>query len=94
MQEIETVTGLGYFKDQAGRIISKADLPPGKHIVKDGFVFIEVGNRDELDHVEIYKDPADILQQSQDAMIAEKTRELAIIELKKEGKLPPDFEDI
>ena len=94
MSEFETETGLGYFKDQADHIVSKADLPPGKHIVKDGFIFIEVSNRDELDHVEIYRDPTDILKQDRQIMITAKARALAIAELIKEGKLPPDYEEI
>ena len=93
MQTLETETGLGYFKDQADHVIAKADLPPGRHLLKDGFIFVEVSNRDELDQVEIYRDPAEIQKQGDRTLIAAKMRLIAIAQLIAEGKLPPDFED-
>ncbi|TAN61353.1 hypothetical protein EPN18_06795 [bacterium] len=58
-----TTTGLGYIKDDVtGRIVSKCDFPakvnimtgkpiPTTHLIKDGYSFVEVVSRAELDAI-------------------------------------------
>lgn len=83
---MEVKTGYGYFKDKEGNIIAKAELPVGEHPLKAGYTYVEVANRKALDAVKIYTPP-----ESGDVkvarLISEKLRDLAIAELKKEGKL-------
>ena len=50
-------------------------------VFKDGQVLINETNKQERE-----------LRSQQESMITAKSRELAIVELKREGKLPPDFE--
>ena len=91
MTEMNTKTGLGYYKDQDDHIIAKYDLPPGQHILKEGLIFIEVNNREELDHIEIYREPSEVQRQGYVSMISKRARQIAIEQLKAEGKLPPDY---
>lgn len=93
MQTVEVKTGFGYYQDTQGHVVSKAELPEGSHRLAEGLIYIELQNRDELDAIEVYIDPAEIEKQDREKLIRDKTRELAIAELKKEGKLPPDYED-
>ena len=84
-------TGIGYFvKD--GKIIAKYDLPLGVH--KDppeGVTFVELQSRKELDAIEV------VVEKSEKTLINElirnKIREMAISELKKEGKLSDEYSE-
>ena len=93
MKFFDTKTGIGYFKDQAGHIIRKADLPAGKHPLKDGFTYVECVNKEALDAIELYVDPAVIDKAETERKIRSKTRAIVIAELIKDGDLPPDFKD-
>lgn len=46
-------TGFGYFVDSKGEIVCKAELPEGKHPVKEGYSFVEVEDKDALALVNI-----------------------------------------
>lgn len=58
---MDVKTGYGYIKDSQGRIVCRYDLPPGKHPIKDGYAFIEVADKKELDKIEVYKEPTPVL---------------------------------
>lgn len=53
MSNFETTTGLGFIQDSNGNIITKCVLSPGQHVLKDGFTFVEVNSKEELDAVAI-----------------------------------------
>lgn len=83
--EIEVKTGFGYFVDSNGHITDKATLPIGKHPL-EGYTYVEVASKNELDAVKLYIKPkTDKLIKEE--MIQIKIREQAIKELQKEGKL-------
>jgi len=88
MTKILVKTGFGYYKDQAGHIVAKAELPPGQHDLPDDLIYVEVNSKAELDAVEVYKDPAVVQQAEQQRKIAQKLRDMAIKELIKEGQWP------
>jgi hypothetical protein len=46
-------TGYGYIKDANGKIISKYDLPRGEHPLSDGYTFVEVPSRNDLDKIQV-----------------------------------------
>jgi hypothetical protein len=82
-------TGFGYLKDADGNIVTKIELPPGNHPLKDGYVFFEVSSKSELDSVKTYVPPTPPKSDEVklEELINNKIREIAIAELKKEGKL-------
>ncbi|MBW8003350.1 MAG: hypothetical protein FVQ80_15275, partial [Planctomycetes bacterium] len=90
MSKILVQTGFGYYKNQAGDIVSKAELPAGNHDLANGFVYIEVQNKSELDAIEIWQDPAILQQHENEQKIRTKMRQLAIDALKAAGDLPAD----
>jgi len=55
--DFEVKTGYGYFKDKDGNIITKAELPKGKHLLKEGYTYYEVSSKEELDQIEVYQPP-------------------------------------
>ena len=79
-------TGYGYIRDLNGNIVAKYELPQGEHPSVAGYTYHEVATRKELDAVEVFI-PPETDEQKVERLIAEKQRELAIVELKKEGKL-------
>jgi len=91
MKTFQTETGLGYFVDGAGHVTSLADLPPGEHPLRDGFIFVEVADREALGSVEIWQDPAAVETTAIAEKIQRKSRQLAIDALKAEGELPADY---
>lgn len=93
MQIIEVKTGFGYYRDDQGHTIDKAELLAGKHPLKDGFTYVEVADKAALDVIEIWVDPAGIEKAENEKKIAAKTRAIAISECIKDGDLPPDFKD-
>jgi len=85
---------MGYIKDKNGHIVVKFDLPKGKHKIylKEGEEFIEVGNRVSLSKKEVYHPHIAVSAgDKKEALIQERMRELAIKELKEEGKLPKNY---
>ena len=58
MKTFEVKTGFGYFKDIAGNITSKYDLPIGTHPIKDGYTVYEVADRTAFNAIVIWVDPA------------------------------------
>jgi len=97
MNTFDVITGLGYFRDESGHIVAKAQLPAGTHYLKDGYTYIEVGTLAELNAVVIYVDPAEALKQQNEQKIQTKiramTRAAAIIELIASSDLPADYVD-
>ena len=89
---VEVKTGFGFFKDAAGNITDKAQLPPGKHPVRDGFTYTEVADQAAFDALEIYVSPAEIEAQANEAKIQNKIRQMAIEALIASGDLSADFE--
>ena len=92
MSKILVITGLGYYKDQQGRVIAKAQLPPGRHDLGDDLIYVEVDNQADLDKIEIYQPPP-TSEQLNVIKIGQYTRQEAITALKAAGQLPADFED-
>ena len=88
MTKILVQTGLGYYKDQQGRIVAKAQLPAGQHKLNDDFIYIEVNSQAELDAIEVSQDPAQVQAAQQAQKITDKLRELAVNELIKDGNWP------
>jgi hypothetical protein len=91
MNSCTVTTGFGYFLDAQGHIVSKAELPKGEHPLREGFTYIEVVDKASLDAIEIYVDPAEIEASKNERKIQNKTRAMAIAELKASGDLPDDF---
>ena len=84
-------TGYGYIKNTKGNIIAKYELPKGEHPEKKGYTYYEVASKEELDKIEVYIEPiVQTDEQLADELIAKKIKELAVSELKKEGKLDKD----
>ncbi len=93
MKNITVNTGFGYYTDSQGRITDKAELPPGRHSIKDGFTYTEVADAAALGPIQIYEDPAEIEQRQNEQKIQGKIRSTAIEALKATGDLPADYED-
>ena len=93
MKTIKVNTGFGYFKNAAGKITDKAELPPGDHPQKDGYTYTEVADQAALDAVTVYQDPADLQAAEYEKKIRDQTRSNAVDVLKAAGQLPADFED-
>lgn len=91
MKTFTTETGLGYFVDQAGHVDSLADLPPGEHPLRDGFIFVECADREALGSVAVWRDPAQTEAALVETKIRQKSRQLAVDALKTEGELPADY---
>lgn len=92
MQTMTVKTGFGYFRDAQGHIISKAELPPGDHPLRDGFTYTELENQASLDALEIWQDPAVMERQTNEAKISVKIRADAIADLIVKGELPAGYE--
>ncbi|HDP36655.1 MAG TPA: hypothetical protein ENN27_02110 [Candidatus Atribacteria bacterium] len=80
-------TGYGYIKDKDGKIVAKYDLPKGKHPATEGYTYHEVATKEELDKIKVYQEPIiETEEQKQERLIQQKIREMAIAELRKEGR--------
>jgi len=97
MNKIITVkTGFGYYKDKNGKVVAKARLPLGEHPLADDFEYIEVAGEAALAMIQFDVtpiDPAEEQKRLTEALINQKSRELAITALKAEGKLAADYDD-
>lgn len=91
MQKIQVKTGFGYYVDSAGHKITKAELPVGEHPLADDFTYVEVANKEALDAIELYVDPAALEREKNEQKIATWTRRAAIDALIAEGQLPGDY---
>lgn len=78
MKKITVNTGFGYFVNDQGEIVSKADLPKGQHDCQDDLEYIEVADRAVLDAVNVWQDPELAKEQADQAAIAAAIEELAI----------------
>lgn len=56
-KQIIIKTGLGYFINKQGDIISKYQLNPGIHPLKENLDFVEVLSHKELDSIKIFEQP-------------------------------------
>jgi len=56
-KDIYVATGYGYMKDASGNVIAKAELPIGKHNLSNEYTYVEVGNKQILDSVQVYVAP-------------------------------------
>lgn len=88
MSKILVQTGFGYYRDQQGHIIAKAELSLGPHDLADGLVYVEVEDQLALGMIEVYQDPAELQQAAQQQKIQDKLRQMAITELTKDGNWP------
>ena len=88
MEFFNVNTGFGYYEDQQGRIVAKAQLPPGPHPIKAGFSYTEVADQAELEAIKVYQDQAQVQAAQQDQKITDKLREIAVNELIKVGNWP------
>ncbi len=87
MSKILVQTGYGYYKNQAGDVVVKAELPAGTHDLADGLVYVEVNSRAELDLVNVFQPPKSS-EELQEEKIEAKKRQLAIDALIVEGNWP------
>lgn len=56
--EMEVKTGYGYFVElSTEHIVCKYELPLGKHPLKEGYRYIEVKDKAELNTVEVWHEP-------------------------------------
>lgn len=53
MANFTVKTGFGYLVDSKGDIVSKCELLPGKHPLKEGYEYVEVDSREAMNAVEI-----------------------------------------
>ena len=84
-------TGFGYILDSNGKIVSKYELPIGKHMVKKGFKFIEVANREELNKIKINN--LDLPNEFEYyRKIKNEIKMMAVERLKARGELPNDYD--
>ena len=90
MKKIIVATSFGYYRDQAGHVVAKAELPPGEHQLADDLDYIEVPNAEALAMVEVYQPPKTEGQLNEEKIRA-KMRQLAINALITEGQLPGDY---
>ena len=78
----------GYVKDKDGHIIYKLDLPENKEHklnLKEGEVFVA---DEKIDKIECWQPPViETAEEKKEKLISEKIREIAIRELKAEGKI-------
>lgn len=93
MQTMEVKTGFGYFVDTQGHKLSNYELPAGEHPLKDGFDYVECANKEALDAIVLWVDPAVIEKAENERKIHAKARAISIAELIKDGELPVDFKD-
>jgi hypothetical protein len=96
MKKTQVTTGFGYIQDKDGRIIAKAELPLGEHLLKDDHEYIEVADRAALNEVQVIGpaiSPAEQLRIETERKISSKTRELAVKALIADGRLPADYKD-
>ena len=92
MSKILVKTGFGYYKDQAGRIVCRAILPAGDHLLESGYTYTEVADQAALDAIEVWIDPVMLEREKNEKKIADKIRKDAIKKLKDAGDLPGDYE--
>ena len=91
----ETKTGYGYFKDKENRIVSKAELPKGKHSLAEGYTYVEVSTLAALEKVKIYEEPK-LPDELKEEAIQKEQREIlrkqAVDSLKAKGVLDENEE--
>lgn len=88
---IKVITSFGYFKDAAGNVVLKAELPAGDHASQPDCTYHEVNTAAELAAVEIYIDPEKVSAAEYEKKISAQIRKVAIQQLKIDGQLPPDY---
>ncbi len=89
--KITVATGFGYLK-QGGEVLHKCEYSIGEQEITDGFEYVEVADKSELDAIEVYQDPQEIEATQNEAKVALEIRRLAVESLKSAGKLPQEFE--
>lgn len=57
--EITVVTGYGYYVNGDGHVTDKAELSPGQHQLTDGFTYVEIADKEELNQIEVYVPPVE-----------------------------------
>jgi len=83
-------TGFGYYKKD-GQIVMKFELPTGQHSDSVGYEVVEVANKEELDAIQIYQPPVVKTDDEKiNDLVNTKLKEMAVVELKKDGLLLPD----
>jgi hypothetical protein len=58
-------------------------MKPGRHILQDGILLIEIGNRDGVEQPEIYTNSLEIPKNDHKIITAAKARAIAFDDLKK-----------
>jgi len=94
--KIKLTSGFGLVK-RNGVVIERFEfLPNSEHNFPDDVVAEELESRDQMEAVEVFKEPLSE-KKIQDDLISKKMFEIqrreAVKELKQEGKLPADFVD-
>ncbi len=93
--KIKLTTGFGTM-NKSGNVVGRFEFAPGsEHDFPDDIAIVELPSRAAMESVAVYKVPK-TAEQLQEFAIAEKSQELiriqAVDELKKEGKLPADYD--
>jgi len=86
----EVKTGYGYFKDLKEHIITKAELPLGRHPIKDGYTYVEVDDKNALASIKVYKRPLSAKEVREQKIVREMgkiTRATAIQSLLDKGEI-------
>lgn len=91
MKTILVTTGFGYYVDKNGKVVAKARLPKGAHPLANDYDYIEVADEAALAIIQFYVNPAEEQKRQEEILIKQKTRELAVMALKAEGKLGSDY---
>ncbi len=92
MNTITVTTGFGYFTDDAGHITAKAELPAGVHPMDPRHTYTEVTDAAALAAVEVWQDPAEIVDWENEAKISAEIRRVAVETLIGKGDLMGGFE--
>ncbi len=88
MQTITLKKGCGYLKDEQGNVKELFSSTAGRiKRIPDGWSVVEVDGERDLEPIVL---PVSV-KKTQEALIQEKMRAMAVTELKKEGKLPEDY---
>ena len=90
MQRVNLKTGYCYFKNPAGKITARYNLPPGIHPIKDGYTFVELSSWDAAEKIVVDDLRTDEQKKEQKILIetGKLARKEAVDSLIAKGELP------
>lgn len=87
MNKIKVVTGFGYLQDINGNIIAKCELLKGENNIKEGYTYVELISKEELDKISVYISEETIKKLSDEKKIQDEIRQIAVERLKARGEI-------